>query len=69
MARSKKASKADIAEVASGRGSASDKREMGFVKKRGRLVPGRTTPKPLKKKFGFKSATKGRGRKRKRRAR
>lgn len=40
----KKASARDIAEFASGKASSADKREMGFVKKNGRLVPGKTTP-------------------------
>lgn len=47
MARRKKkrtASAGDIREIASGKASASDKREMGFVKKKGRLVPGPSTP-------------------------
>lgn len=57
--RTIKASPEDIAEVASGRGSASDKREMGFVKKGGRLRPGKRTPAALKRRVARK-----RGRKR-----
>jgi len=43
------ASARDIAEFASGRASSGDKREMGFVKQAGRLVPGKHTPRGIKR--------------------
>lgn len=61
MAR--KASARDIAEFATGRASSSDKREMGFVKRGSRLVPGKKTPRTIR--AAFKRHTKKKTKKKK----
>lgn len=45
----------DIAEVMRGKGSSADKREVGFVKRGGRLRPGKTSAQSLKTKFGSRA--------------
>lgn len=54
----------DRLEVATGRASAGDKREAGFVKKGGRLVPGPRTPKQMRAAFARYKRRSARRRKR-----
>lgn len=51
----------DRAELASGRASAADKREVGFVKRGGRLRPGKTTPPWARKAFSTLVRNGGKG--------
>jgi hypothetical protein len=53
--REKRPTAADISEVMRGKGSPSDKREAGFVKRGGRLIPGKRTAQRLQMKFGSRN--------------